>query len=457
MKSIKVALFFLAIGISMGIASAGIPSISIVPPSQEVSAGDTYTVNITVDPNATAIQGAQADLIFDPNFVTVDGLSNVGDIFEGHGTYETVYVIDNVNGVVSSIGSAITDGSNVASAGVLATVTLTVNGSATGDSALELINTEVAVDGIPVRPPDIVVNNGMLIGPRPAISIMPPSDTVLVGHSFTVNITVDPNTTAIQGAQADLIFDPNFVTVDGLSNVGDIFEGHGTYETVYVIDNVNGVVSSIGSAITDGSNVASAGVLATVTLTVNGSATGNFTLNLTSTEVTAGGTPVRPPDIRVNNGTFTIRLDDEAPVINSVTLNRTEVTDGDPILVTVNATDNFDVTSVTAEGVALTPLSGNIWEGIIIAVTGTDVVVNVCAMDGAGNTGWNNSTSYTARWIREDVYPDGKITITDIVLIGNRFGETGELGWIPEDVYLDGKITITDIVLVGNRFGETKP
>jgi len=300
---------------------------------------------------------------------------------------------------------------------------------------------------------------GIASAGTPSISIIPPSQEVSAGDTYTVNITADPNATAIQGAQADLIFDPNFVTVDSLSNVGEIFEGHDTYgEHLYVIDNVNGTVSTITSGIIDGGNVTSAGVLATVTLTVNGSATGNFTLNLTSTEVIAdGGTPLRPPDIHVNNGTFTIRLDDEAPVINSVSLNRTEVTDGDPILVTVNATDNFGVTSVTAEGVVLTPMGGNIWEGIIIVVTGNDVVVNVSARDDADNIGWNNSTSYTARWIREDVYPDGEITIADIVRVGNRFGETGEPGWIPEDVYPDGEITIADIVRVGNRFGETKP
>ncbi|OEU74681.1 MAG: hypothetical protein BA864_11315 [Desulfuromonadales bacterium C00003093] len=132
------------------------------------------------------------------------------------------------------------------------------------------------------------------------------------------------------------------------------------------------------------------------------------------------------------------------------------MTDGDPILVTVNATDNFGVTSVIVEGVSLTPAGNNIWEGIIIAATGNDVVVNVCAMDGADNAGWNNSTAYTARWIREDVYPDGWITITDIVRVGNHMGETGEPGWIPEDVYPDGTTTITDIVRVGNHMGETR-
>ncbi|KAF5418655.1 MAG: hypothetical protein C5S45_08115, partial [Candidatus Methanocomedens sp.] len=52
-------------------------------------------------------------------------------------------------------------------------------------------------------------------------------------------------------------------------------------------------------------------------------------------------------------------------------------------------------TNVTADGVELTSQGGNIWNGTITAEEGTQYV-NVSAKDAAGNTGWNNSTSYTA-------------------------------------------------------------
>ena len=81
------------------------------------------------------------------------------------------------------------------------------------------------------------------------------------------------------------------------------------------------------------------------------------------------------------------------PVVNIVTLNTTSPNTGDAILVTVNATDEMAVTSVIANNVELTSQGGNTWNGTIIALDGTHSV-NVSAMDAAGNTGWNNSTSY---------------------------------------------------------------
>ena len=60
-----------------------------------------------------------------------------------------------------------------------------------------------------------------------------------------------------------------------------------------------------------------------------------------------------------------------------------------------NATDNVLVTNVTANDVELTFQGGNIWNGTIITIDGTNSV-NVSANDAAGNNGWNNSTSYTS-------------------------------------------------------------
>ena len=94
--------------------------------------------------------------------------------------------------------------------------------------------------------------------------------------------------------------------------------------------------------------------------------------------------------------TWTITVNDiTAPVISTVTMNTTTPNTGDAILVTVNATDNVAVTNVTAGDVELASQGGNIWNGTITAIVGTHSV-NVSAVDAAGNTGWNNSTSYTA-------------------------------------------------------------
>jgi PKD repeat protein len=97
----------------------------------------------------------------------------------------------------------------------------------------------------------------------------------------------------------------------------------------------------------------------------------------------------------MNSSKVSFTIDNMAPVINSVMLNNSTPNTNDAILVTVNATDNVGVTGVVANGASLINQGGNIWNGTITALAGTHSV-NVSASDAASNTGWNNSTSYTA-------------------------------------------------------------
>jgi len=94
---------------------------------------------------------------------------------------------------------------------------------------------------------------------------------------------------------------------------------------------------------------------------------------------------------------LTVRIDRTKPTIVSVNLSTIGTTSGLPITVTVNATDNVGVTNITVEEIALTSQgSGDIWIGEIIAEVGTNVIVNVIAMDAAGNAAYNNTTTYNA-------------------------------------------------------------
>jgi S-layer protein (TIGR01567 family) len=93
------------------------------------------------------------------------------------------------------------------------------------------------------------------------------------------------------------------------------------------------------------------------------------------------------------------------PVVNSVELNNTTPNQGDLILVTVDATDDVGVESVYAGSTLLTNESG-IWNGTITAEAAGTYYVNVSARDGAGNVGWNNSTSYASTTTSPTIPPD---------------------------------------------------
>jgi YVTN family beta-propeller protein/parallel beta-helix repeat protein len=130
---------------------------------------------------------------------------------------------------------------------------------------------------------------------------------------------------------------------------------------------------------------------------------GNYWSDYAGTDMNGDGlgdTPYNSSGNILNGGDYhpLVTTENINPVVNTVTLDNPNPYTGDAILVTVNATDNVEVTNVTADGVELTHQDGDIWNGTITAIEGTQYV-NVSAKDAAGNTGWNNSTSYIATTI----------------------------------------------------------
>lgn len=53
-----------------------------------------------------------------------------------------------------------------------------------------------------------------------------------------------------------------------------------------------------------------------------------------------------------------------------------------------------------------------------------------------------------------DVDCSGCVDVLDIILVGQRFGETGAPWWTPEDVNGDGVINVLDVIVIGQHFGE---
>lgn len=179
-----VALLLLA---SVAVAQ-GTPSIGISPSTKTVSQGETFTVDVIVDPNGTEIRGAQCDLSFDPDFVTVNSVE-FGDLFAtATQTFGSNGTIDNVNGVVDGIYNSVIVGPNVTTAGTLVTISLTASSTATGDTTIGLQNTIISdPQGMPI--PDVIVTNGTV-----SIQTLPwdlnnngqvdVGDLVIVGNHF---------------------------------------------------------------------------------------------------------------------------------------------------------------------------------------------------------------------------------------------------------------------------------
>jgi hypothetical protein len=74
------------------------------------------------------------------------------------------------------------------------------------------------------------------------------------------------------------------------------------------------------------------------------------------------------------------------------------------------------------------------------------------ATDTSGNVALSSSYLFSLppNW---DINIDGAVTILDLVLVSNQYGQSGADGWIREDVDNNGTIQVLDLVLVSGYFG----
>ena len=134
-------LLFTVVGLLFfGSACVPLTSVSVSPTSQTVVSGQTFTVDVLVDP-AVAIAGAQFDLSFDPSLVTAISVTE-GNLLNqsGCGTFFLPGTIDNVAGTITEVVCVIIEpGWMVSGTGTLATITFTA-GTTEGTSPLDLNN-----------------------------------------------------------------------------------------------------------------------------------------------------------------------------------------------------------------------------------------------------------------------------------------------------------------------------
>jgi len=129
---------------------------------------------------------------------------------------------------------------------------------------------------------------------------------------------------------------------------------------------------------------------------------GTYTVSLTVYEADGDS----DTETKTDYITVTSAVDTEPPTIESVTLDTYINIPNSSFHVTVEATDNVGVTSVTADGVALTK-TGSTWEGDIFIPEGTpegEYTLTITAQDEAGNTA-ESSVNYTV------VFPQGGFAV----------------------------------------------
>jgi hypothetical protein len=220
-------LFLLVVGLFVPCIASADPAtaVTVQPPTKVVGIGETFTVDIFVDPDID-IAGAQFRLSFDASLITANDVTE-GNLLSqgGASTYFLSGIIDNVAGtIIGVVGAITTSGQSVSSPGTFATISFTA-GTAVGTSALDLSN--VIVGDLQGHAMDITVTDGSVTigGAPPEYTITFDTDPEATGSitfdsvSYSDGNTVDKTagTYAIVANPGSGYYFDSWVTTGGLS------------------------------------------------------------------------------------------------------------------------------------------------------------------------------------------------------------------------------------------------
>lgn len=139
MKEIQKAMITVLLVACM-VSLAAAAEMSVSPQPTGIGIGDTFTVDVTVDPMGDEIYGAQYDLLFDSSILSATTPTQ-GDFLSQNGaeTFVVVNKIDNSVGKVIYSETRLDFENGVSTSGTLSSITFEVIGDGTSDLALDNI------------------------------------------------------------------------------------------------------------------------------------------------------------------------------------------------------------------------------------------------------------------------------------------------------------------------------
>jgi len=206
MKGIGTKMVVLCFVFSMALCIATIPTladpssvVSVSPASQTVGPGDSFSIDIIVDPDGEGISGGQLYFAFDASVMQVDSVT-AGNLF-GANYNEIGPTIDNVAGTVEHAIARQGATTPPTSTGTFATITLTVNGDAPGGTyALDITGMGLSdenfdpIAGIAINDGSVTIEEDVTPPTYSDIVVSPASPTTYApGKTYTFNITVQDN------------------------------------------------------------------------------------------------------------------------------------------------------------------------------------------------------------------------------------------------------------------------
>lgn len=163
----KIAIYILALIVLTGQAQAA--TIIVSPSSKTVNQGQTFNLNVTIDPIGTAISGAQLNLAYNRSILTVNSITE-GNLFKQNGanTFFNGGTINNSKGAVENVFGVMLGPYNVSTPGTFISVNLTVIGQS-GSTGIDLSNVIISSSDAKAVPLDMA-NASIIINSPPVLS-----------------------------------------------------------------------------------------------------------------------------------------------------------------------------------------------------------------------------------------------------------------------------------------------
>jgi hypothetical protein len=170
MKNYKFYFFIITLSLLIGQASAA--EVTVIPLNKSVSQGQTFNLNISIDPRGSAIAGAQLNIGFDKSIININSIIE-GNLFKQNGanTFFNNGTTNNSLGAVISIFDVILGPYSVSTPGTFIIINATAIG-VSGTSGINLSNVMVSnPNGQAIA---LNVINGSVNINRTALDITPP-------------------------------------------------------------------------------------------------------------------------------------------------------------------------------------------------------------------------------------------------------------------------------------------
>ena len=459
--------FILLSTVGIGTVVASSPSISIDPASQSVSVGDTFIVDVVVDPAGEGISSGEINIAFDADIMQVDGIEP-GNLL-GASPIVATKEIDNTAGTIVYALARRGATTPPTPEGTFATITFTVDSDAPDGTYAIDITTVGLADEIIEDISGITINDGTVEvittdTTPPTIEFVPPTpangSTVTVNYvNVTVNVT-DPSGVSIvalnwHGA-------PEMMHASGYNtwsvNKTNLSDGTYMYQ-VYARDTHDNLGAS---------EVRTVNVMTAAAPTVS--------IEPASQNVSTGDTftvdvVVDPAGYGVSGGEMNIAFDADAMQADSIEPG--DLLGTNPLVGTeeINNTAGTIIYALARIGATAPPTPEGAFATITFTVK-TDATEGTYALDivsmGLSDENFNDIPGITINdgtvtvvtgmlyppW---DINQDGKVDYKDLGIFAATYGKSvGDPGYDARaDLYGDGTIDYKDLGILAAHYGET--